>query len=290
LEVVALTAMSIIPAVAGHGSASVPGDADVAALRRVRTGVRAVLALGITASLGANIAHAEPSVIGRLISGWSPVALALAVELVSRVPLTRSWRSVIRWTATAVIAGIAAWVSYWHMVSVAERHGESTTSAHLLPLSVDGLVVVASVCLVEITDRLRAVARLAAGPSPDQAPEAVAAEASSPPASPSGSPRASSRSSSAASSRGSSGRSSRSSSRGPGKARPTADDATLRALVAQARAERPGAGEPAVRRLLADAGLSASSARLRAALTAVPPAPPVASEGQGEGTADGVAA
>jgi len=44
------------------------------------------------------------------------------------------------------------------------------------------------------------------------------------------------------------------------------DDETLRALVAQARAARPGAGEPAVRRLLADAGLSASSAKVRAAL------------------------
>jgi hypothetical protein len=57
-------------------------------------------------------------------------------------------------SATAVIAGIAAWVSYWHMVSVAARNGESVTSAHLLPLSVDGLVVVASISLVEIAARL----------------------------------------------------------------------------------------------------------------------------------------
>jgi hypothetical protein len=53
-----------------------------------------------------------------------------------------------------------------------------------------------------------------------------------------------------------------------------ADDETLRALVAQARARRPQAGEPAVRRLLAEAGLEASAARLRAALAAVAAAVP----------------
>lgn len=52
-----------------------------------------------------------------------------------------------------------------------------------------------------------------------------------------------------------------------------ADDETLRALVAQARARRPGAGEPTVRRLLAEAGLAASAARLRAALAAAPAQP-----------------
>lgn len=53
-----------------------------------------------------------------------------------------------------------------------------------------------------------------------------------------------------------------------------ADDETLRALVAQARAQRPGAGEPTVRRLLAEAGLAASAARLRAALVAPTEAAP----------------
>ncbi len=64
------------------------------------------------------------------------------------------------------------------------------------------------------------------------------------------------------SSPGSSAGSSRSSS----QRRRTADDETLRTLVAQARLLRPGAGEPAVRRLLTEAGLAASGARVRAAL------------------------
>ena len=56
---------------------------------------------------------------------------------------------------------IAAWVSYWHMVRVSLDAGEALLAAHLLPLSVDGLVVVASICLVEITGSLNRTTRLA---------------------------------------------------------------------------------------------------------------------------------
>jgi hypothetical protein len=132
-----------------------PADLDqVARLARVRNGVRAVLALGIAASVAANILHAEASIVGRLVAAWPPVALLLAIELLSRVPVHRPFLSAARLTATAAVAGIAAWVSYWHMVSVAAQYGETSTSAHLIPVSVDGLVVVASVCLVELAARI----------------------------------------------------------------------------------------------------------------------------------------
>lgn len=39
------------------------------------------LLLGIAASVAANIASAEPTVAGRLIAGWSPMALLLSFEL-----------------------------------------------------------------------------------------------------------------------------------------------------------------------------------------------------------------
>jgi hypothetical protein len=57
--------------------------------------------------------------------------------------------------ATIVISGIAAWVSYWHMTGVASRYGETGGSPYLLPVSVDGLIVVASVSLVELAARIR---------------------------------------------------------------------------------------------------------------------------------------
>lgn len=39
------------------------------------------LALGVTASLAANVAAAEPTLVGRLLAAWPPLALVLAFEL-----------------------------------------------------------------------------------------------------------------------------------------------------------------------------------------------------------------
>jgi hypothetical protein len=51
--------------------------------------------------------------------------------------------------SAAVVAGIAAWSSYRHMVSVALNVGEQPAVAYVLPLSVDGMLVVASVAMVD---------------------------------------------------------------------------------------------------------------------------------------------
>jgi Protein of unknown function (DUF2637). len=131
----------------------------VARLHRVRWAVRAALALGVAASVAGNVLHAAGGgIVSQVIAAWSPLALLITVELISRVPVHRRLLAAVRWLATATIAGIAAWVSYWHMVGVAVRYGETGASPYLLPLSVDGLVVVASVCLVELGGQIRAAA------------------------------------------------------------------------------------------------------------------------------------
>ena len=136
-------------------------------LTRMRWGVRAVLALGVAASVTANVLHARPNPISQTIAGWPPIALLLTVELISRIPVNGRGLAAVRIVATALIAGIAAWVSYWHMAGVAGRYGETGASAYLLPLSVDGLVVVASVCLVELGGQLATV------PVADRPPQTV---------------------------------------------------------------------------------------------------------------------
>jgi hypothetical protein len=123
-------------------------------LRRVRWAVRATLFLGVAASVVANVLHALDNPISQAIAAWPPLALLLTVELISRVPVHRRWLAAARLLATATIAGIAAWVSYWHMAGVASRYGETGASPYLLPLSVDGLIVVASICLVELGGRI----------------------------------------------------------------------------------------------------------------------------------------
>ncbi len=143
-------------------------------LKRIRWAVRAALILGVAASVCANVLHALPNPISQTISAWPPLALLLTVELTSRVPMHKPVLAALRVMATATIAGIAAWVSYWHMQSVAVHYGETVTSSYLLPISVDGLIVVASVSLVELAGRIRLVeeARLRSLAAPAQ-PAAV---------------------------------------------------------------------------------------------------------------------
>lgn len=127
---------------------------NVRQLRRVRWAVRACLVLGVAASVSANVLHAQPDPIAKVIAAWPPCALLLTIELMGKVPVSKMPLAVCRLLAAASIAGIAAWVSYGHMAGVALRYGESPSSAYLLPLSVDGLVVVTSVCLVELAGRI----------------------------------------------------------------------------------------------------------------------------------------
>lgn len=118
---------------------------------RVRWAIRGVLTIGVAASTAANVLHAAQNPISQVIAAWPPLALLITIEVVARVPVHRRHLAVARRVAAVVIAGIAAWVSYWHMVGVAVRYGETGASAFLLPLSVDGLVLVASICLVELS-------------------------------------------------------------------------------------------------------------------------------------------
>lgn len=124
-------------------------------LLRIRWGVRAALVLGIAASVIANVLHARDNPVSQAIAAWPPLALLLTVELISRIPVHRGGLVAARLVATATIASIAAWVSYWHMVGVAVRYGEQGAAPYLIPVSVDGLIVVASICLVELNGRIR---------------------------------------------------------------------------------------------------------------------------------------
>ena len=156
-------------------------------LRRVRWAVRATLVLGVAASVVANVLHALDNPISQAIAAWPPLALLLTVELISRVPVHRKSLAFCRLLATAIIAGIAAWVSYWHMAGVAARYGETGASPYLLPLSVDGLIVVASICLVELGGQItsmeaeeRATARAATSGAQAAAAPALPAAAAVP--------------------------------------------------------------------------------------------------------------
>jgi hypothetical protein len=71
---------------------------------------------------------------------------------------------VIRFTTAAVVcavAGFAAVVSYSHIYGLGRAHGQGGTAARLLPLSVDGLILAASLVLLHEARNDRDAPRLA---------------------------------------------------------------------------------------------------------------------------------
>src|SRR4051794_40187703 len=102
-----------------HDTAAMHSHRRGGGLVRARWAVRGVLTFGLAASIAANVLHARPDLTSQIISAWPPLSLLLTVELVSRVPVHRWWKTTIRVLATGSVAGIAAWVSYGHMAEVA---------------------------------------------------------------------------------------------------------------------------------------------------------------------------
>ncbi len=132
---------------------------------RLRWAVRGVLALGIAVSVAANVLHADPDPISQIIAAWPPLALAVAIEIIARVPVHHSLWARARVSTAGIIALISAYVSYWHMAGVIVRYGESPDVAYLLPFSVDGLIIVASVSLFELNNHQRKTVTAAAAVS-----------------------------------------------------------------------------------------------------------------------------
>ena len=73
-------------------------------------------------------------------------ALATACRRLSRDRGERHDRAIRLSTAVAVlaVAGVAAYVSYWHAYAVVRAHGESGLTARLEPATIDGLVYASS--------------------------------------------------------------------------------------------------------------------------------------------------
>ena len=58
----------------------------------------------------------------------------------------------VRWTTVAavvLVAAIAAYISYWHAVTVVTVHGETGPRGHLYPVAIDGIIVAASMVLLD---------------------------------------------------------------------------------------------------------------------------------------------
>jgi len=124
-------------------------------LKRLRWGVFAGVLLGIAVSVATNVLHADDNLISQGIAAWPPLALFGGIELISRIPSSNRWLSIGRIAATLAVAGTAGSISYGQMVGTVAKHGVVGWQGAIWPISVDGLMLVATLSLVEVVAKIR---------------------------------------------------------------------------------------------------------------------------------------
>ena len=156
-------------------------------VKHLTWGVRGVLVFGIATSVTANAVDAllSPSAVyvdvwrpwaNAALAALAPIVLFLCVELVSRIPVASKSLGVLRLLFTAGIGGVAAWLSYWHMASMAKALGQTGEAPYLYPLIIDGMMGVATISLIELGRLARKVTAVYAAVAEAEQAEAEVVE------------------------------------------------------------------------------------------------------------------
>ena len=127
-------------------------------VRNLQRGVRGALVFGILSSVTANVIHSLTQPHDQTWQVWSsaglaaiaPIVLFVTSEMVTRIPMHSKVLGVFRLLITLIIAGFSGWVSYWHMVDVSVMLGEISGSQFFYPLIIDGMMIVATISLIEL--------------------------------------------------------------------------------------------------------------------------------------------
>lgn len=113
----------------------------------------AVLTTGVLASLAGNLQainldNAAPGVGAHISAVFWPVILFGTVELLIHTPWLANWRDrLTKASVVLLVAGVAAWVSYWHLANVLSHYGYDMASRYAGPLAIDAAMVLATLAL-----------------------------------------------------------------------------------------------------------------------------------------------
>jgi hypothetical protein len=121
---------------------------------------RGVILLTALFSVWANVLHVTNVTAPAIIFAAAPPLVVLTgFELISRIPMrpnTPWYRRLVRPVSAAGISATGAWLSYWHQKAAIFRYNDGDEqNAALLPLLIDGLMIVASVCVIELNEWTR---------------------------------------------------------------------------------------------------------------------------------------
>lgn len=132
--------------------------------RNARRTAIAAFSIGAVLSIGANVTVSPHTPVGIITSTWAPIALLITLALLENGSITGR-------IAKGIVAGlavVAAWASYWHLVDFFTQGGADTITAHLLPLTVDAMMGLASAAMKRKATPVRRATRKA--PAAKKAP------------------------------------------------------------------------------------------------------------------------
>lgn len=118
---------------------------------------RVTFGAGLVLSIAANVAVSKHTAFGIVTAVWAPVALLLALGMLENGSISGRWAKI----AVGVLAAVAAWASYWHLVEFFTAGGADFITAHALPATVDVLMGLASTALKHKAATVRRTARKA---------------------------------------------------------------------------------------------------------------------------------
>lgn len=130
-------------------------------LQHMTWACRGTVVLASSTSVWANWLHSANNKWAVIINIMPPLIVLFGYELTSRIdawedPNPKWWhiRRYARPAAMVGITGIGAWLSYWHQNDAFFKYSQDEQTARLLPLAIDGLMVLSSVAVLDISDKI----------------------------------------------------------------------------------------------------------------------------------------
>lgn len=112
-----------------------------------------VTLVSVTVTL--NVMHAPGGIVARSIGGTPPIFLFLCIELIARIPATSRLVTFGRIGGSVAVAGLAFGISYQQQMEFIHHIGYAGWVAYAYPIIVDGVMMVATLSLIEVTRKVR---------------------------------------------------------------------------------------------------------------------------------------
>ena len=126
----------------------------------------------VTAAVTLNVMHAPGGLVSHAIGGSAPVFLFLCVHLIARVPASSRLLSFGRISPTVVVAGICFGISWQQQVNFMLSVGYIGWTVFAYPVMLDGVLLVTTLSLVEVTRKVRTLRSRLADLTDEAAPAA----------------------------------------------------------------------------------------------------------------------